>query len=140
MCRPRAEGGLQLVHFPSWNKVCLLKLLWAVASKADKLWIRWLNAYYVKSQDVMTMAPPSDASYLFKKMLGCRSVVAGTAEWRDQHISGKFEAAPIYKLIRPLVAKVQWSDLVLNTIATLRAKFILWLALWNRLATKDRLL
>lgn len=34
---------------------------------------------------------------------------------------------------------VPWRELVLNNCATPRAKFCLWLALWNRLPTKYRL-
>lgn len=35
VCRPKTEGGLNLLHLPSWNKMRYMKLLWA--KKSDKL-------------------------------------------------------------------------------------------------------
>ena len=36
-----------------WNKAAILKLLWAIAFKQDKMWVRWINAYYMKRSNVM---------------------------------------------------------------------------------------
>lgn len=45
----------------------------------------------------------------------------------------------LYAAIRPQVPKVPWKRVVCHNLATPKSVFILWLALWNRLVTKDRL-
>lgn len=44
-----------------------------------------------------------------------------------------------YLLCRPAIPHVPWRELTLNNAATPKVRFILWLALHGKLATKDRL-
>ncbi|KAL6554867.1 hypothetical protein OROGR_006125 [Orobanche gracilis] len=129
ICRTKGEGGIGLLHLPSWNKVSFLKLLWAINQKSDKLWIKWLHEYYVKSADVMNMLVPSDASYFFKKALKCRVLVRSSVEWRGMEVNGKFDKLIAYNIVRYPISKVAWKDFLMNNRATPRAKFCLWLAL-----------
>ncbi|XP_021732833.1 uncharacterized protein LOC110699631 [Chenopodium quinoa] len=46
----------------------------------------------------------------------------------------------LYAAIRPQVPKVPWKRVICHNLATPKSVFILWLTLWNRLVTKDRLL
>ncbi|KAL6548557.1 hypothetical protein OROGR_008978 [Orobanche gracilis] len=109
-------------------------------TKADSLWVKWLQSYYLKHQDIMSMPVPAQASFLFKKILELRTLVAGTEEWTQQCLEEKYCMAHVYDIIRPPAEKVQWRELILNNISTPRAKFVLWIALHGRLATKKRLL
>ncbi|KAL6506024.1 hypothetical protein OROHE_022743 [Orobanche hederae] len=139
VCRPRMEGGLNLVHLPTWNKTSMLKLLWALHKKSDRLWVKWIHAYYIKEAQIMNMEAPCRASFLLKKILKCRSLISGNSEWQELLRDDHFPMKKAYLLIRPAIQKMDWRDLILNSCATPRAKFILWLALHRRLATKDRL-
>lgn len=40
LCQPKKLGGLNLCNLQLWNDIALLKSLWALASKKDKLWIK----------------------------------------------------------------------------------------------------
>lgn len=124
-----------------WNRTRILKLLWAFDMKVDKLWIHWIRAYYIEEQFVMTMAIPANVLYLLiKKVLKCRELVDMTPLWQQQLNSSRFTTSKVHGLLRPPEVRMGWKELVLNNAATPRAKFILWLALWKRLAAKDRLL
>lgn len=39
LCTPRNAGGLNIRQLEFWNKAAIVKHLWALSSKADKLWI-----------------------------------------------------------------------------------------------------
>ena len=46
VCRPKSEGGMGLINMAIWNKAAVAKLCWDLANKEDKLWIKWIHAYY----------------------------------------------------------------------------------------------
>lgn len=75
ICRPKAEGGLGLIHLPSWNKANFIKLLWDVHKKADKLWIKWIHSYYIREYSIMDISSPSDASFFVRKLLKVRDLI-----------------------------------------------------------------
>ncbi|KAL6552332.1 hypothetical protein OROHE_007696 [Orobanche hederae] len=139
VCRPRGEGGLNLIHLSSWNRACLLKLLWAIHKKSGRLWIKWIHAYYIKGSQVLNMKAPTQASFLFKKLLKLRELVSGLPGWGQLLGGDNMDMKKAYLLFHPQGPKVDWKELVLNNCATPKARFILWLALRKRLATKDRI-
>ena len=50
VCSPKYEGGLSLINLKTWNRSTIAKLCWDLANKEDKLWIKWIHAYYIKGQ------------------------------------------------------------------------------------------
>ncbi|XP_021860920.1 uncharacterized protein [Spinacia oleracea] len=46
----------------------------------------------------------------------------------------------MYKFLHPVGAQVGWKRLICNSHASPKSTFIMWLAVQNRLATKDRLI
>ncbi|XP_048503044.1 uncharacterized protein LOC125498803 [Beta vulgaris subsp. vulgaris] len=91
---PKSYGGWNLVNMNLWNKAAMLKLLWAIAYKSDRLWVKWVHEYYIK---------------------------------RFTYTTGVQQHVP-------------WKRLIYNNHASPKSKFIVWLAIQNRLATTDRLL
>ena len=39
VCKPKFFGGLNVCNLEVWNDIVLLKSLWAIASKKNRLWI-----------------------------------------------------------------------------------------------------
>ena len=61
----------------------------------------------------------------------------GNERWK---IAGeKYKAAEVWSAIRPKKGKVTWHKLVWSTFNVPKHAFISWLAVLNRLPTKDRL-
>lgn len=50
-------GGMNLRRFGVWNSNAILEQLWVFALKRHRLWVRWLHAYYIKS-DLMLIPEP----------------------------------------------------------------------------------
>lgn len=96
-----------MLHITSWNRACILKLLWALITKEDKLWIRWIHSYYIKEQNVLSMSIPSDASYLLKKVRKVRSLVVHSTVWQQQLEAARFSVSAIYHYSRQQWGK--WS-------------------------------
>lgn len=56
-----------------WNKAVIMKLLWALAFKSDKLRVRWVFTYYIKRGNVFSVAISSNTSWLLRKIVESRS-------------------------------------------------------------------
>lgn len=50
VCVPKEEGGLGLRVLKDWNRAAMTKHLWALALKADTLWIKWVHTYIIKGK------------------------------------------------------------------------------------------
>ncbi|XP_016507454.1 uncharacterized protein LOC107825139 [Nicotiana tabacum] len=140
LCKPQTAGGLNIVNYERWNKAALNKLLWAIISKKDKLWIKWIHCHYIKKKDIATMETLKQAKWLVRKMFVAK-------EWWVNDITkiqtctqnGKFSIRKTYLHTTPQYPKVHWKIIVMVTGMLPKQKYILWMAMHRRLATVDRL-
>nr|XP_009803881.1 PREDICTED: uncharacterized protein LOC104249201 [Nicotiana sylvestris]XP_016458697.1 PREDICTED: uncharacterized protein LOC107782337 [Nicotiana tabacum] len=85
MCRPKSKGGLNITDLSTWNRAALLKHLWNVCMKKDKLWIRF-------------------SAEVWGKMLawiGLAQRVTGWNEelkWTTDHMKGKGLKVMLYRM------------------------------------------
>ncbi|XP_021845160.2 uncharacterized protein [Spinacia oleracea] len=69
---PRSSGGRNVKNISLWNKVAIGKLLWALAFKKDKLWVQWIDTFYMKGQDPLQFVAPISCSWALKRFLTVR--------------------------------------------------------------------
>lgn len=48
------------------------KQVWAIASKADALWVRWVATVYLKNQDFFEIQVKNNMSWQWKQLLKAR--------------------------------------------------------------------
>lgn len=48
-CNSKLVGGINMLDVLTWNKVAIIKLLWNLSMKKDKLWVQWVNTYKRKA-------------------------------------------------------------------------------------------
>uniref|UniRef100_A0A803L3S2 Reverse transcriptase zinc-binding domain-containing protein n=1 Tax=Chenopodium quinoa TaxID=63459 RepID=A0A803L3S2_CHEQI len=112
VCRRKKEGGLGVRSIEDWNTAALGKHVWAISQKKENLWVRWINAVYIKNQNWLDYQPNADSSCISR----------------------------MYKDLRPDLTGCNWDKLVWEKWAAPKHKFIGWIAWHNRLMTRDRLL
>lgn len=123
VCAPK-EGGLDFRVLKDWNGAAMTKYLWALALKADTLWVKWIHTYIIKHQCLWTIPIPIPASvsWTVRKLFKLRPLVQpwityvvgngrNTFIWLDNwHTLGplfaKFGSRVVYNLGRNLNAKV----------------------------------
>lgn len=123
-----------------WNKAAVFKHCWALSMKQDRLWIKWIHTYYVKQQDFWTMQVPNGLTWSIRKIWASKDVLmeAGDSDKFIQH--GKYSIQKMYLHLRQNANSVAWKRIVCNSKASPKSTLFMWLALQNRLATKERLL
>ncbi|XP_019254595.1 PREDICTED: uncharacterized protein LOC109233241 [Nicotiana attenuata] len=142
LCMPGSAGGLGILDFYSWNKAALCKILWAISTKKDILWVKWIHNFYIKNRNISTMATPKQACWIVRKVFDTREwfeAISATGDINEFWKQGKFSIKTMYTASRPQYHKVTWKNLMLGDTTIPRHRFILWLALNHRLATVDRL-
>ncbi|XP_062103567.1 uncharacterized protein LOC133814648 [Humulus lupulus] len=63
VCCPKSHGGLGFKEGPIWNRLLLSKFIWAISSKQDLLWVKWVNCIYLKGSQIWDYKLHSDASW-----------------------------------------------------------------------------
>ncbi|XP_019241491.1 PREDICTED: uncharacterized protein LOC109221464 [Nicotiana attenuata] len=135
MCTPKSAGGLNLINLLLWNKAAIAKVCWDLAHKEDKLWIRWINAYYVKQQQLKDMPIPKQASWMVRRIIASRDILQ-QAQSSNDHIG---TIKQLYLQLLGDLPRVSWKNLIFQNSARPKTVFNLWLLLQGRLPTKDRL-
>ncbi|XP_074301556.1 uncharacterized protein LOC141632957 [Silene latifolia] len=140
ICRDRKHGELGIVHYRNWNLDMLGKFVWWLVSKADHMWIKWVNHIYIKGRDWLTYTPPIHSSWSWRMICKTKDKMKDgfcTSFWNKQNI---YSAAKGYTWLQGSQIKVPWYPLIWNKVNSPKHAFIGWLAVQQKLMTKDRLL
>ncbi|XP_010687483.2 uncharacterized protein LOC104901590 [Beta vulgaris subsp. vulgaris] len=79
----------------------------------------------------------SNTSWLLRKILESRELLVRLEGWDNVSTIHEFSIKKAYELLQESFARLSWKRLICNNKATPKSKFILWMALLNRLATTD---
>ncbi|XP_062104897.1 uncharacterized protein LOC133816384 [Humulus lupulus] len=74
VCLPKSLGGIGFKEGSKWNKVLLAKYMWAISSKQDILWVKWVDAIYLKGQNFWEYKLKTDVSWYWRKLVNLKSV------------------------------------------------------------------
>ncbi|XP_021840133.2 uncharacterized protein [Spinacia oleracea] len=85
------------------------------------------------------MPIPNGLSWSLKKIWQQRETLSSSGDMQKFVTSGKFKIQRLYNHLRQQGEPVRWKRIVCNSHASPKSVFIVWLALQDRLATKDRL-
>ena len=69
MLHGKKQGNLGVKNLNMWNKACVAKLVWAIAMKADNLWVKWVHGRCLRGRDWWSYTPKSDTSWYWKKLV-----------------------------------------------------------------------
>lgn len=140
VCASKSSGGWNLTQLDLWNKAAVMKLLWHIANKKDKLWVRWVHIFYIKNKDLWQMNIPNKCSWNLKKILRLRADVNAAGGWGRMVHRGGFSTKMAYGMLRGDNQKVRWYRVIHCNPASPRSRFIAWLVVLDRLYTRSRLL
>ncbi|XP_019267527.1 PREDICTED: uncharacterized protein LOC109244828 [Nicotiana attenuata] len=134
VCTPKSMGSLGLLNIRLWNKAAIAKASWDIENKADRLWIGWLDAYYIKNQQFSQMSIPQQARWMVRKIFEARDTVAVIQDIK----TGSLIKQSYLKLIGDN-ERTTWKTLRFGNDARPKAQFTVWLQMHGKLMTVDRL-
>ena len=118
-----------------WNKAACFKHVWNIDQKKDSLWLKWVHHVYLKGGSIWEHDAPLECSWTWRKLI---SIVKDVKDQFQQQQPSKYSIAIGYKLFSEDQRKVQWDRQVWNRWNYPKHSFISWLAVQDRLATRER--
>ncbi|XP_074293206.1 uncharacterized protein LOC141620165 [Silene latifolia] len=82
ICCDKKYGGLGIVHCRKWNMAMMGKFVWWLVSKADHMWIKWVNHIYIKGQEWLSYIPPVQSSWSWRMICKTKEILKdGFSVW-----------------------------------------------------------
>ncbi|XP_074288782.1 uncharacterized protein LOC141613939 [Silene latifolia] len=133
-------GGLGIKKVETWNWAAVGKLVNWVYSKADRLWIRWINNVYLKTQDWHLYSPSADSPWTWKNICKTKDKLKeGFVEncWLPDEKGYTLKNG--YRWLCTHQPEVDWCSLVWNSWNIPKHSIITWLIMQEGLNLKARL-
>ncbi|XP_062104130.1 uncharacterized protein LOC133815290 [Humulus lupulus] len=138
VCQSKAAGGISFKKVAEWNNAAIIKYVWAIAKKEDNLWVRWIHSVYNKGEDWWSYQAPTHGSWYWRKLVAVKEQVKSIIDMQ-QFAGARYQISRGYKLLCPIQNKVKWSQEVWGRLNLPRHSFVLWVAIQNRLRTREKL-
>ena len=138
ICKSKKEGGLGFKESKAWNLAMIGNYVWNVATKADNLWVKWVDHLYIKGRDWWHLHPPSSSSWYWRQICKAKEELKEgfrTGNW----VNTGYTAKKAYQWLRGQNTPVEWCNWVWNRLNVPKHSFIAWLMQWGRLSTRDRM-
>ncbi|KAL2901703.1 hypothetical protein RDABS01_026785 [Bienertia sinuspersici] len=140
VCNSKSTGGLGIKDIHIWNTASLGRYVSALATKQDNLWVKWVHAIYLKDSSWADYCPKPDVSWYWKKIWECKQklndkglTVTDLQNWH------KFSVKKVYLALKEENPKVFLHRNVWGRLSLPKHQFCAWLAIQERLNTKERL-
>ncbi|KAE8662818.1 hypothetical protein F3Y22_tig00113124pilonHSYRG00138 [Hibiscus syriacus] len=115
------------------SRACTINLIRKILAGDESLWVAWLKSYVLKEHDFWNFEAGSNVSWSFCRILKLRSIAFPIVSAAHQPIR------EVYDKIRIQRMKVCWNKLIWYPLHIPKHSLISWMALLNRLPTRDRL-
>ncbi|XP_062114229.1 uncharacterized protein LOC133825280 [Humulus lupulus] len=137
-CASRAAGGLGFRRLHDWNLAAMGKYVWAIAKKKDNLFVKWINSVYLMDKNWWDYKCPSDCSWYWKRLVAVKDCFKAKIS-AVSFLSQRYHIQLGVNLLVSPEVRVPWRKFVWDRFITPKHRFIMWLVMWDRLHTKNRI-
>ncbi|XP_062081350.1 uncharacterized protein LOC133786265 [Humulus lupulus] len=138
LCKSKREGGLGFRNVLEWNKEAIGNYIWAVATKQDNLWIKWVHHVYLGTADWWSYEAPSASSWYWKQIVNVKNSFKQLVDTQEFQ-SEAYQIKKGYRFLCPIQSKVIWHHLVWDNTAVPKHRFLFWIIMCGRLPVRERL-
>ncbi|XP_010678145.1 uncharacterized protein LOC104893708 [Beta vulgaris subsp. vulgaris] len=135
VCQPKKAGGMGIRQVMQWNKAAMTKYVWAIASKQDSLWIKWVNNVYIKGADWWTYQAPQNSSWYWKQICKVKEEIQRVYRQREITNMPRYSVKKVYEKLIGSMAPVNWDRFIWNRLNIPKHRLIVWLAMQMHLLT-----
>ncbi|XP_062093733.1 uncharacterized protein LOC133799749 [Humulus lupulus] len=137
VCLPKVLGGLGFKEGFNWNKVLLAKYLWALSSKQDLLWVKWIDGVYLKGNSFWSYQLKPDVSWYWRKLCNLRETFT-EMDLEAAVVLGNLKLKSLYSSMLQRYS-VGFAKAVWCSLSVPKHRFILWQLVLGHLLTRNNL-
>uniref|UniRef100_A0A803PQL5 Reverse transcriptase domain-containing protein n=1 Tax=Cannabis sativa TaxID=3483 RepID=A0A803PQL5_CANSA len=138
LCKPKKAGGLGFLKIYDWNTAALIKHVWAIASKKDNIWVKWIHNVYIKHNNWWEYKGHCQGSWCWRKIVEIKEKLKNQID-TTQFSLLQYTIADGYKMLQQQEQICHWSKEAWGRLNVPKHSFMLWIAMLDRLKTKERL-
>ncbi|XP_074293086.1 uncharacterized protein LOC141619998 [Silene latifolia] len=128
VCCSKQEGGLGIYAAGVWNIAVIGKLVNWIYTKADRLWVLWVDHVYLKGSDWNDYQPSLDSNWNWRNICKVKDVLAGGFQDNQWVAASRgYSVSSGYQWIRGPHPPVQWSKAVCDRWNIPKQTFVGWL-------------
>ncbi|XP_074297375.1 uncharacterized protein LOC141628090 [Silene latifolia] len=136
----RGGGGLGIKEAGVWNVAMVGKLVNWIYTKADRLWVLWIDHVYMKGLDWDTYHPPQDSNWNWRNICKVRGLLSGGFHGNQWVADPKgYSISSGYQWLQGSHPFVPWYKDVWNDWNVPKQAFIAWLICRQALNTRVKL-
>ncbi|XP_074271364.1 uncharacterized protein LOC141595297 [Silene latifolia] len=140
VCYSKKSGGLGVKDAENWNIATVGKLVNWIYTKADRLWVQWIDHIYMKGSDWSTYVPPSDSNWNWRNI--CKIRIKLNARFVNNCWVADPKGYSVgygYTWIQDQHPPVSWYSDVWDRWNIPKHAFIAWLVSHKALNTREKL-
>lgn len=107
LCNNKDSGGLGFMDVKLWNVACLGKYVWEIYSKQENVWIKWINAVYLRGEDWWDYKPKVEASWYCKKICGVKEQMKTKYTNEELVRMMKYSIKGVYEAMKGANSKIE---------------------------------
>ncbi|XP_074314321.1 uncharacterized protein LOC141649534 [Silene latifolia] len=133
----KKEGGLGIKDAGVWNIASVGKLVNWIYTKADRLWVLWIDHVYMKGADWTAYHPPPDSNWNWRNICRVKDLLVGGYQdncWIGS--TGEYTVSAGYHWLQDPHAPVLWYQDVWDPWILPKHAFVGWLI--HRVALNTR--
>ena len=139
ICASKKVGGLGIRSIGVWNTVAIGKYVWDIAKKKDNLFVKWVHSVYLTDCDWWEYQIHGDVSWYWRKIVMVKELIKAKMDLQQFVVTEYKINQWCIRLFTEQKQSVSWCSSVWNRLSVPKHRIILWLAILDRLHTKDRL-
>ncbi|XP_062075816.1 uncharacterized protein LOC133779936 [Humulus lupulus] len=135
VCSPKKAGGLGFRKVIDWNMAAMGKYVWAIATKKDNLFVKWINSVYLMDINWWDYQAPMDCSWYWERLVAIKDAFKAKADL-SKFAALRYSIKAGHDLLYEQPLAVSWSKIVWDRLSIPKHRFVLWLKLkqglgWN---------
>ncbi|XP_030477945.2 uncharacterized protein LOC115694981 [Cannabis sativa] len=140
VCKGKSAGGLGLKQVTEWNIAAMFKYVWAIAKKEDNMWVKWVHCVHIKDQSWWEYKAKTNDSWYWRKIVELKERVKELYDSEERkNMYNKYVITQGYLKLIAAENKEHWPSIVWSPLNFPKHSFVMWMAMLNRLKTKDRI-
>ncbi|XP_074306147.1 uncharacterized protein LOC141641381 [Silene latifolia] len=140
ICCRKKEGGLNIKSAEVWNKATVGKLVNWIHTKADRLWVLWVDHVYLKGADWHSYQPPPDSNWNWRNICKIKDLMnSGFVGGHWQSDARGYSIQSGYYWLQGPHPLVQWHNIVWAHWNIPKHSLVGWMVKQQGLQLRDKL-